>query len=239
MPFDHHTVDRYRFAGAHAQPVPGPHPLERDVFFRAAVAEASRHFRREEQQCLQGRGGAGARAELHDLPQQRERDDGGGSLEVHRELAVLAEGVRKEPGGKRGRQAVEERRAHAGADQCPHVRAAMAYRQHPALEQRSTCPHHHGRAEQELCCVQPPARYAGAEVPRHGKKYQQGREGQRSEKPAAHVPEFVVLHGVCCGQDGLQRHPAVRAEPWPRLEDLGVHRAGVSAACGRSRHGLR
>ena len=146
----HLAIDRHLLAGSDPQAIADVHMRQRNVLFRAVCAEATRRLGRESKQRPERSRGTRARLQFQDLAKQRQRDDYRGRLEIHADAAVLPEGVREQTGRHGRDDAVNECGADAGADQRPHVGAAVGDRLRPAHEERPARPQHHRRGDHQL-----------------------------------------------------------------------------------------
>ena len=89
FPLDHNAIDRDLLAGTHSKPIAGTHVLERHVFFVAIFANPTCRLRGQAEQRTYRRACVTARAQLHDLSQQHQRDDDGCGFEVDADGAAL------------------------------------------------------------------------------------------------------------------------------------------------------
>ena len=235
--FHHHAIDRHLLAGPHAQAVADVHMRQFDILFLAILAQAPRRFRRQAQQGADGGGGLRARLQFQQLAQQGQRDDHCGGFEVHPDMAVVAERGREQLRRQHGHHAVAVGGAHAGADQRPHVGAAVADGLRPALKEGPGGPEHDRRAEGEF---QPDAHGGRDDVEVHAAHGQQQRgraERQRPPEAPAEIGQLRILFFLQRRQHRFQRHAAQRTRARAVLHDLRVHRAGVLRAGRRLRSG--
>ena len=97
----HDAVDRHLLAGPDAEAVSHPDLLERDVLLAAVIGEPPGRLRGEAEQGLDGARGLAPGPQLQHLPEQHQRGDDGGGLEVHRDVAhVVAERGREDARGR-------------------------------------------------------------------------------------------------------------------------------------------
>ncbi len=230
------AVHRDLLAGPNAQAVARLHLLERSIALAAVGEDDAGGLGREAEEGADRVAGAGAGAKLEDLPEQDQRGDDGGGLEVHRDTAVHPERLREDPGSYRRHQGVSERGAGADRDQREHVEPPGHNRAPSADEERGPAPQHDRSRE---CELQPrhPGRLEGmAERGRHpAHRDEQQRQGERraDPEPPRHVHEFGVGRFLERNRARLESHAADRAFARTRLHHLGMHRADVLGAGGR------
>ena len=146
---EHDAVDGQLLPGSHAQRFPDADTRERHVDLAAVLEQAPRGRRREAEQRADRGARAPPRAQLEHLPEQHERHDHGGGLEVDRNAAaVRAEGSRIQAGRERREQAVAPGGSGAERDQREHVELPRPQRAPAAFEERLAAPEHDGRREQ-------------------------------------------------------------------------------------------
>lgn len=206
-----------------------------DVFFAAVVAQAPRRLGREAEQRLDRGRGARARLEFEHLTEQGQRDDDRRGLEIDADAAVLAERIRKPVRRQSGDKAVAECRRDAGADQGPHVRAAVGDGLGPAHEERRAGPEHDGRRQHEF---QPGARRRRQQrqsMTEHGQHEHDQGQRQGPEEAAAEIRELGILAVVEARHHRFQRHAAERTGARMVLHDFRMHGTGVLRA-RRRRH---
>ena len=105
------AVDRNAVARTDAQAIAGMNVVERDVLVAAVGAHAPRALGRQLQQRADRGAGAAAGAQLQHLPEQHQRHDRRGGLEVEGDAAVVAaKRGREDPGREHGDQAVARTR---------------------------------------------------------------------------------------------------------------------------------
>ena len=88
LALDHDAVDRHLLAGPDAEAVAHPDLLERDVLLAAVLDEPPGRLRGEAEQGLDGARGLAPGPQLQHLPEQHQRGDDGGGLEVHRDVPM-------------------------------------------------------------------------------------------------------------------------------------------------------
>jgi len=137
-----------------------------------------------------------ARLEFENLPEQHERRNDRGRLEVHSDLAVAVVKRRREyPRQYGGDERIAERDADAECDQREHVEVARADRLYAAHEERPAAPGHDRCGQQQLHPVgrarrqQAGQRIAGEHL---AHRVHEQRQGQRhaDPEPAPHVVEL-------------------------------------------------
>ena len=79
---DQHAIDGNFFSGTDPQAVARLYLIKRNVLFRAVCGDKARSSWTEIEQRSNGRTGAAAGAQFHDLPKQDQRGDGGSGFEV-------------------------------------------------------------------------------------------------------------------------------------------------------------
>ena len=149
--FEQDAIDGDFFSGTHAQTVAGLYLLKRNIFLGTIGVEQARGAGAEIEEGANGGAGAAAGAQFHDLAEQDESGDGGGGFEV--DVGIAAHGAQrlgKNPGRKRGDDAVSIGDAGAHADQGEHVRAAIDERSPEALEERQAAPEDDGSGQDEV-----------------------------------------------------------------------------------------
>jgi hypothetical protein len=237
-PLEHLSVHGHLLAGSHPQAVVGGDAGERDVLLAAVGSQPPRRRGREAEQGADRGAGALAGAQLDHLPEQHERDDPGGGLEVdgHR-AAVGAEAVREQARRDRRQRAVQEGCAGAERDQREHVEPPAREGARPAREEGPAAPQDHGRGQPEL----EPGERARRQALRQGRRrehlaHRQGQDDQGErrarEEAAPEIDELGVVLPVHRGEHRLERHAADRARARPDPHDPRVHRAGETADVG-------
>src|SRR5574337_1191410 len=147
LALQHHAVDGYLFAGAHAQRVADPYLVQRHVAFAAIVGDTPRRLRRQPEQGLQRCTGAPTGAQLQEIAEGHQGDDDRGRFEIHADPALRIAETRREDLRPQERDcAVGPGHAGAQPDQGVHVRVPWLQRTPAASEERCAAPqHHHGR----------------------------------------------------------------------------------------------
>jgi hypothetical protein len=180
-------------------------------------------------------------AQLEHLPEQHQRHDHGGRLEIHRNPAAMgAEGSRIQPGREGGEQAVAKGGSGAERDQREHVELPRPQRAPAPLEERLSAPEHDGRREQELDPRERPGRQrvrraGGRQHLPHREREERRREQSARPEAAAHVEQLGALLVVERRGQRLERHAADRTVAGSVAHDLGVHRAGEAGGRGLRR----
>ena len=114
---DEDAVHRHLLAGSDAEVHPRFDVLERGVFLATVSTNDPRRFWRQAQQCFERARRAVASAKLKNLPEEHERHDHRGRLEVDADDdAVAAKPIRKQTRGQGGDEAVAKGRARAERD---------------------------------------------------------------------------------------------------------------------------
>ncbi len=173
-----HAVDRHLLAGAHDDQVAGDDVRHGHVDLGAAALHAGR-LRLQADERLDGGAGLALGARLEQAPEQDQRDDQGGRVEVHRHAQAL---VLEESREEHAEDAVEVGRRRAHGDQRVHGRGAVAQRRprggvelpaHPELHRRGQRPEH-------VAVVQP-RREEGEPVGLHGAREDDDAQGEADD----------------------------------------------------------
>ncbi len=215
----HGPVDGDLLAGPHAQQVPDPHLVERDLLLGAVLADPACGPRGQVEERLERSAGRLAGPELQDLPQQDERGDDGGRLEVHLDGPVLAERLGEDRGCHSRDDGEQPGDAGAHRDQREHVQVTGPHGRRPADAEGPAGPEHDRRGQGELrprggrrgdLVVQP-----RDEVTAHPEDHDRDGQGHADPEATGHVAELCRGSGVRGDDDGLQRHPADGTGPGP------------------------
>ena len=183
------------------------------------------------QQRLDRRRGPRARLELQQLPEQRQRDDDRGRLEVHADAAVRRG---TNPGTAPARPLRPRCKPNAAptpcrsASTCSDCDCAIDCAQRS--EERPARPQHDGCRQREFEPGACGGRQERAAVPEHRERQHDQRSAAGSTRSAGGNRQFRILVVVQAGHHRLERHAADRADARGRRDDLGMHRAGVFRA---------
>ena len=149
--FGYSAVNRYFFAGFHAQPVADHHGVERHLFLGAVFAQSPRKVGGESQQFPDRLAGLAHGPQLQHVAQDDQCHDDCRCFEISAHSAVvLAEFGREQVGQENRNQAEQISESHAQTDQRIHVERAVRQRQPELAQDRPADPPHHGSAEHEL-----------------------------------------------------------------------------------------
>ncbi len=173
--------------------------------------------------------GATAGAQLEHLPEQHQRDDHRGGLEVDRcGLGREAKRGRDDLGRDGRRGAVEPSGRYPQGDQGEHVEVAAAKRRDTPREERRPTVEHHRKTQRELDPAEQTAVAAPAERHlAHRHRDQWHRRHRAHDQATRHVALFLA--GLVHRRDTLvfEPHPANGTRAGAVLDDLGMHRTGV------------
>src|SRR5438552_4501495 len=204
--------------------------IERDITLRAVSRKQVSLPRRKIQKRANGSTGALPGAQFQYLPEENESGDHRRRFEINRRGAIhSAERGRKHLGEESSDNAFEVRGAGAQPDQRKHVRAAIDERGPKTLEEWPSTPKNCRRGKKKLDSISNAGRQMDADqVPKHGKEQQRKRQHRADPETQQHGLVLGVGFHLRENVHRFEGHAANWAAPWTHLNDLRMHRTGVT-----------
>ena len=198
-----------------------------------------RDLRCEIEQRPDRRAGALARPQFQHLPEQDERDDDGGGLEIETHPAMMiAKGGRKGLRRKGADHRVGPSDAGAEGDEREHIEATAQHALPAAHEEWPATPEYYWCREDELDPVRSLLVVQVIEpehVATHLERRHRHSQSGPNPEPPLHVDQLVAWPFVEARLFRLQCHAADRTTSRPDLPDLRMHGAGVDRPRRRCR----
>ncbi len=253
MALQHDTVHGHLAARLDAKRIANHDRVERDRFVPPFGTDTERDIGGEPQQALDCGVGARARAHFQYLPEQHQRDDHCGRLEIQRQSVSREECSGQTPGPQQHVEAEDIGRRHAERDQAEHVQLPGDERAPSQHEERAASPHDDDRGQQRLealghahCCTEWPTKFTeravdpGRQVDRQDIAHRHEQQWKRGDgrKPQASRHRAQLGVGVLARalrNEDLETHATNGTVTGLALTQERMHGTGVD----RRRYGLR
>ncbi len=241
LSLDDLAIDGDSITRTYAQKVTFNDSVERHILV-AAIADATRSFGRKVEQGTDRLARRFTRAQLEHLPDEHQRDDHSGCLEIHRRPGV-AHGHREQLRRDHRDDREQIGRADTQPDQRPHVRRAVAERRNKTPEERPRRPGDHRCCEHQLRPERGRLTDPRAERQPHHAAHRKQQDGyaqhSADDQPPREVGKFGVGRIVQRRNRRFERHAADRTVTGTILNNLRMHRAGVRRTGDRNLRRLR